>query len=772
MTPAGSDHPSDQTLRAYGVDELRGELAGSVHSHLGVCDDCRRRVAELSADTLLDRLCDAQARPQSPAPAIPSLANLSKLSGAPASLAHPVGSIPKDLADHPDYEILGELGRGGMGEVYLAQNKLMGRKEVLKVISRDLMDRRGVLDRFLREIRNAAQLHHPNIVTAYSAIRVGQSIVFAMEYVEGRDLATYAREKGPLPVAHACNFIYQAALGLQYAHEKGLVHRDIKPSNLILARVGRRAVVKVLDFGLAKVTREGPAEKGLTHDGQMLGTPDYIAPEQSLDAHKADIRADIYSLGCTLYYLLTGGPPFEGTSLYQVLQAHHSIDAKPLNLVRRDVPWELAALAAKMMAKEPEQRFQTPAEAAQALKPFFKPGSAAAGATALAPKGAPSRATEPVPVSDVLRQDAASVSTDSSAPAVDNRMRERGMRRHVWVVAGAIVGLASLIAIGAMLAHRPRNGDNRGTVDPGNVGVAGAKTDKVKGGDELRRLEGHTGQVLSVAWSADESLVLSVGADQTLRLWDGTTGQERRQFSVTSPSSLILGVALIADGRRALSRSFDETVNLWDLESGSVLQLLSGSHERVVSLAWSPDGRVALFGDDQSNLRLWDLEKLRPLQSFPVPVRRVLAFDGRRAILACPDRALLLWDAETGVELCRCTGYPETVICGALEPGGRRALSGSKEGTLRLWDLKSGQAAQAFEGHRAPVTTVAIATSTRRVLSGSADKTVRLWDIQTGRELKQLQHDGAVSSVALSADGRRAISASVDRTIRIWQLPE
>src|SRR5207248_4796127 len=137
--------------------------------------------------------------------------------------------------------------------------------------------------------------------------------------------------RGPLAVAHACHFAYQAALGLQYAHEQGMVHRDIKPSNLIVARQGKRAVVKILDFGLAKATREGPVEGGLTHEGQMLGTPDFIAPEQIADARRADIRADIYSLGCTLYCLLTGRPPFPGNSLYEILQAHHSMEALPLN---------------------------------------------------------------------------------------------------------------------------------------------------------------------------------------------------------------------------------------------------------------------------------------------------------------------------------------------------------------------------------------------------------------------------------------------------------
>ena len=154
---------------------------------------------------------------------------------------------------------------------------------------------------------------------------------------------------------------------MQHAHEQGMVHRDIKPANLILAREGKKAVVKVLDFGLAKVTSEGQADSGLTREGQMLGTPDYIAPEQIRDAQSADIRADIYSLGCTLYYLLTGGPPFRGDSLWDLYQAHFSMDAGPLNLVRPEVPVELAALVAKMMAKEPGRRFQTPGEVAQAL---------------------------------------------------------------------------------------------------------------------------------------------------------------------------------------------------------------------------------------------------------------------------------------------------------------------------------------------------------------------------------------------------------------------
>jgi serine/threonine protein kinase len=286
------------------------------------------------------------------------------------------GTVPPGLAEHPNYDIKRELGRGGMGVVYLAHNKLMGRDEVLKVMGRQIMDRPGALERFLREIRAVAKLRHPNIVTAYHATHMDENIVLAMEYVKGYDLAQLVKGQGPLPVALACNFVHQAALGLQHAHDEGLVHRDIKPGNLMLSRSGRKPTVKVLDFGLAKATREEKVDGTLTSEGQALGTPDFIAPEQILNAPTADIRADIYSLGGTLFYLLCGRPPFQANSLYDIYQAHISRDAGPLNLIRPEVPAGLAALVAKMMAKDPARRLQTHAEVARSLTPFFKTGIA------------------------------------------------------------------------------------------------------------------------------------------------------------------------------------------------------------------------------------------------------------------------------------------------------------------------------------------------------------------------------------------------------------
>jgi serine/threonine protein kinase/formylglycine-generating enzyme required for sulfatase activity len=371
-----SVHPSDQTLRSYGLGKLDDRSAEAVNEHLMECSDCRKRVAEMSADSFLQRVRDAQ-KPSGKSTSGQSQAGGTRTDKSTGTWTSSSGdSLPPELAALPGYEIKRKLGQGGMGVVYLAHNRMMGRDEVLKVMGQHLMGYPGALERFMREIRSVARLHHSNIVTAYHATQIGQSLLFAMEYVDGHDLSELVKTKGRLPVAQACLFTYQAALGLQHAHEEGLIHRDLKPNNLILSRKGEKATVKILDFGLAKAAREGieaelsSSGPSLTGPNAALGTPAYMAPEQITDAATVDIRADIYSLGGTLYFLLTGRPPFLAKTQYELFQAHISRIPDPLNLVRPDVPQQLAALVAKMLAKDPAERFQTPGEAAQALKPF------------------------------------------------------------------------------------------------------------------------------------------------------------------------------------------------------------------------------------------------------------------------------------------------------------------------------------------------------------------------------------------------------------------
>ncbi len=392
MPASPADHLSPHVLRALGAGRLHAAAAADVFAHLDGCAECRQAGVALLGESFLLQLRAARplagtlVEPPPPTDTARPLAGTVVEAPPPADTAGPAAdpaatapaaapAVLPELRDHPQYEVLRELGRGGMGVVYLAKNKLLDRPEVLKVVNPQLLGQAGAADRFLREIRSAARLNHPNIVTAYAALQAGELLAFSMEYVEGQTLAQFVQAHGRLPVVNACYYVQQAALGLQHAFEKGLVHRDIKPQNLILAREGKKHVVKVLDFGLAKATREGEeADRGLTGTGWMLGTPDYIAPEQTLDAARADIRADIYSLGCTLYSLLTGSPPFTGKSQFELLQAHQSKEATPLDQLRPDVPAELAAVVAKMMAKDPAGRYQKPAEVVQALAPFARSG--------------------------------------------------------------------------------------------------------------------------------------------------------------------------------------------------------------------------------------------------------------------------------------------------------------------------------------------------------------------------------------------------------------
>jgi serine/threonine protein kinase len=382
MTARSDVHPSDSDLQGFTQGKLNDLAVRSLIDHLEECPDCRKRAAELPDGTLNVRGGSSRksgpptpGSPSVPGAALPTPVPRPSLPvDAPAAPAPKLLlGIPPELAGHTGYEILKELGRGGMGVVYVARNLLMDRLEVLKVMNQALVGKQDAVERFVQEIRSAARLNHPNVATAYTTHLLGDLLVLAMEYVEGDDLGKVVKAKGPLPVPFSCFCVREAALGLQRGHELGLVHRDIKPGNLILSRQGKRSTVKIVDFGLAKAKAEVPVDHGLTPTNQMMGTLGYTAPEQLRDARSADTRADIYSLGCTLYFLLAGGVPFKGSSAYEVFLAQEAAEVEPLRKLRPEVPEALAAVVAKMMAKSAADRFAEPVEVARALLPFLKP---------------------------------------------------------------------------------------------------------------------------------------------------------------------------------------------------------------------------------------------------------------------------------------------------------------------------------------------------------------------------------------------------------------
>jgi serine/threonine-protein kinase len=308
------------------------------------------------------------------------------------------------LAGHGDelvlgpYHTLDRLGQGGQSLVFKAKHPEKDWVVALKVIRHELLDSAEARQQFLSEMEAMAQLDHPNVVEFWDAGEAGQTFYCAMEYVEGTDLGKLVRLTGMLPPAQASDYARQTAMGLQHAHERNLIHRDIKPVNLILtsppqpkldpfARLSTPApppapsVIKILDWGLACLRPPSERETGpsnATPTKAIIGTADYLSPEQARNADQADIRSDIYSLGCTLYYLLTGQPPFPGGSLMQKLIQHQQAEPTPAESLNPEVPPQLAALVRRMMAKKPEERFQTPASVALALTPFCRKPSGGA----------------------------------------------------------------------------------------------------------------------------------------------------------------------------------------------------------------------------------------------------------------------------------------------------------------------------------------------------------------------------------------------------------
>jgi WD40 repeat protein/tRNA A-37 threonylcarbamoyl transferase component Bud32 len=720
----------------------------------------------------------------------------------------------------PDHEIVGELGRGGMGVVYLARHRLSGRREVLKVMNRECLRRPGSKERFLREIQSAALLDHPHVVKMYTALEVGDRMVLVMEYVAGVDLDRLVKGGGPLPVATACDYARQCALGLEHAHERGLVHRDIKPSNLMLTAGGQ---VKVLDFGLALLASE-TAAGGLTDTGVVMGTADYIAPEQAEDPHRAVIRADLYSLGCTLYFLLTGQPPFPEGNCMQKVMAHSQHTPRPLAEFRNDLPPGLEQVVGRMMAKCPAQRYQTPGEAARAFARFAPAEGARGTATALEalPRGEADFATE-------------------SLPAVSRPRRRRRLRQMIAAALAVLLVGAGLFGLviyritsdkgevvietddsdvevvvtqgGKEVTILDPRSRQKVTLDTGEYTVRlagnpdGLKIDMpetftLRRGDTkivtVKRVEEKVGEVrcinnahmafggvLGVALSRDGRRAFTCGNDWCVRMWDLKSRREVWRFRSDGQDWCVRDVALSPDGRHVLVGGHDHTVRLLDAATGKEVRRFVGHKAFVNGVSFSSTGRLALSAggtwvkehEQDNTVRLWDVatgKELRCFEGHTAWVRTAVFSPNDRLVLSASlDRTLRLWDAATGKKLRRLEGHTDAVLSAVFSPDGRQVLSSSGDRTVRLWDVETGKELRRLVGHTGLVETVVVSQDGRRALSASHDGTVRLWDIATGDELYRcVGHTGEVHAAVLSADGRYAFSSGRDGTVRLWRLPD
>lgn len=610
---------------------------------------------------------DAQARPapDSPAPTLHGRLLATLIRTSPPSV--------------PGYEVLELIGKGGMGMVYKGRQVSLHRIVALKVFDPPPGSDPSMLDRMRREAQITARLSHPNIVTVYDAGLAGSSFYLAMEYVEGTDLHRLVEQQGPLPVATAHDYARQAALGLQHAHEKGLVHRDIKPSNLIVTRADDGpGVLKILDLGLARLTPLATAvtdHAPLTQIGAFMGTPDFVAPEQAADPRAADARSDLYSLGCTLYYMLTGQAPFTGATTLAKLVQHHLQDAPPIEELRPGVPAGVVALVLRLMSKRPEDRFQSAGDLLQAL-----PTALASQAGAARPARRAGLERRLVGHSDRVR---------GVAFAPNGRwLASAGLDGAVclWPLAGdgEPVRLEVQATGLTCLAFLP---DGTGL-------LCGAEDGSLSCWDVARRssrwrVAGHPDAVNALAVSRAGDVALTGGHDGSLRLWDVGTGQMARSW--LAHSGPVWGIGMTPDGRTAMSGGQDRGLRLWDATRGESLALLPEQPMLVTCLALSPDGRLALTGGIDGAVHVWELA-------------------GQR-------------------ELGTIEGHDSRVTAVAFSPDGGRAASASRDQTVRIWDVETRTPREVLREHSRWVTCVAWSADGERLASGGIDRAVCLWDV-------------------------------------------
>jgi WD40 repeat protein len=635
-------------------------------------------VSSLGNPTTTCPVCGAPDRTLMTPPTLPGERPSLGLSGS-GGLGGPVADGPPTLSR---YEILEELGKGGMGVVYRARQRDTGRIVALKVIRKERLTNPDMLSRFRREAQASARLAHPALVAVSEADEEGGVPYLAMEYVAGITLQKLVEETGPLPIAQACEFVRQTAQGLQHAAEQRLVHRDIKPANLMVVApnglpLPPRPVVKILDMGVARVFQLSEQEVSLTtltRDGSVIGTPDYIAPEQLEDPRSVDVRADLYSLGCTFYYLLAGQVPFPGGTLVQKLDRQRWHTAPSVNQIRHEVPAPLAAVIRRLMAKHPDDRYQTPGELAAALEALLRTGQLPGGQAAL-----------------------------------------------------TLVPLRVLTGHGAAVTAVAFGSD-------GKVLVSGSSDRTVRfwdvstGQERFRAGDGRH-EVGSLAVVPGSGVVLA-GQGVTVRGLDPVSGKEL--FKLTGHNDAVRCLAVSADGKRAVSGSDDRTVRLWDLVQGREVRRFSPQRGGVTGVAVSADGKLVLSGSRDGSLRLWEAATGKELCSFPVPRGPVLCValspDAQQACSGHFDTTLRLWEARTGREQRRFTGHRQMVGALACSESGL-IVSGSHDQTVRLWDAASGAELAAGLGHTAAVTAVALAPDGKLLASAGLDQTVRTWQV-------------------------------------------
>jgi WD40 repeat protein/serine/threonine protein kinase len=709
------------------------------------------------------------------------------------------------------YKLLERIGSGGMGTVFKAQQTGLGRFVALKVMSDALMGDEQSVARFHREIRSAAALEHPHIVATFDADCVGGKHFLVMEYVDGQNLQALAKQRGRLPMEEACEYIRQAALGLAHAHERGMIHRDIKPANLLVAysTTGQpgagnvalsegspaQAVVKILDFGLARLANESHGDTALTQTGQIMGTADYIAPEQARDTKAADIRSDLYSLGCTLFRLLAGEVPFKGQSVMEKLMARALEEAPRIRTRCPDLPVALEECVARMMARDPASRFQTPSEVVAAMAHF-----AAAPGIALPVPRSPIGWGTPVPgmgldridmagdLDPGLEQFLAVLATDADGDsgraelADDTSPTGQGSgsgstrpdaswrrllqlpragrrtsssqkllpprRRRLYMTA-AIPAILFLVVSAALLWYRnsttwieldwpeeERKGatleiDGREPVRVGRLSFPGRPGTRTL---HLRR-KGY--EPIDVEWQLARGETIHYRPE-----WKLTPLAARRREAA----------ALKAEIERLSSPSGGSFSQKQSAETEALREKCSDFVRRWLN---TPEAAQITTGLRRLPAPVDGLDRER------IPEYELRVSGGGDANAAPTGLVAVIGDSRLK--------HAANIRAVAFSPDDAWVAAGDEAGFVKIWDAATGEIVRSIKAHQHHVFSLAFSPDGKTLLTGSADWSAKLWDMDSFEERHDLSgHAEQIRAVAWNPVEDIVATAGIDRTVKLW----
>ncbi len=725
-------------------------------------------------------------------------------------------AMPREFGE---YDLLAEIGRGGMGIVYRAKEKSTGRDVALKMLLHGWFFTSAAVARFRNEASTAAALRHPGIIPIYYVGAHQGRLFYTMPLIEGSNLAERIAE-GPLDAQIAARLLLAVADAVADAHAAGIIHRDLKPANVLL---DEQETPYVADFGLAR--RLEDEQPGITMTGDLLGTPNYMAPEQ-VNGHHTLVGplADVYALGAMLYAMLVGQPPFQSASLSDTLHKICNVDPVRPRQIKRGVPRDLETICLKCLEKSPATRYQTAGELADDLRRFLAGKPLLAQPVSRIERGRRWFARNPV-VGTLAVGIALALIAGSGFSLHYARQASQREQQALANLYAADMNLAQQhVRSGAVASalrllerHRPQNrrglaghhrGDGRAESSEQNVPVplssAGWEWRHLwhQCHGELRRFEGPQGAVYSAAFSPDGRTIAAAGADHFVWLWETATGKVKHRLQ--GHSATVRDLTFNPDGRQLVTVGDDCVGLVWDTASGTRIATLSApsspprsgeqpasespprpgeglgeghsGHKRpLTTVSFSADGRwIATSGIDEARVNLWNTSTFALVQSLDVGPTESLAFApvGERLAIAGRDGNVRICQTdERGAWSVAATIRAHTDIIHGLgwSPDGARLATAGKDRAVKLWDAKTWRELATFGPLNESAYCVNFSPDGRRLAAAVRNEPLKVWHLdqpQTASEF--FGHTALVTSIDFCPDGWRLVSASEDGTVRLW----